>query len=145
MKKSLLLFVLFFSLVSLFAQGKNYSVDMYALSNYSREYYAVEKLDLQTPDGNEFCVMALQKNGSIDKYRRSKIPVLILKKKDGNRANVITARMESIEIEPNTVGEGLQSIKPYESGFFIQQTLHEAVLRLGIPKAVDDVFRRILW
>ena len=27
----------------------------------------------------------------------------------------------------------------------IQRTLHEAVLRLGIPKAVDDVFRRILW
>ena len=137
MKKSLLLFVTFFLLVSLVAQSKNYTVDMYALSNYSREYYAVEKLDFQTPDGNEFCVMALQKNGGTDKYRRSKIPVLILKKKDGNRANVITARMESIEMEPNTVGEGLQSIKPYESGFFIQQILHEAVLRLGIPKAIN--------
>ena len=122
MKKSLLLFVTFFLLVSLVAQSKNYTVDMYALSNYSREYYAVEKLDFQTSDGNEFCVIALQKNGSTEKYRRSKIPVLILKKKDGNRANVITARMESIEIEPNTVGEGLQSIKPYKSGFSIQQS-----------------------
>jgi len=108
--------------VSFVAQSKNYTVDMYALSNYSREYYAVEKLDFQTSDGNEFCVIALQKNGSTEKYRRSKIPVLILKKKDGNRANVITARMESIEIEPNTVGEGLQSIKPYKSGFSIQQS-----------------------
>ena len=63
MKKSLLSFVTFFSLVSLFAQSQNYTVDMYALSNYSNEYYTVEKLDLQTPDGNEFCIMALQKNG----------------------------------------------------------------------------------
>ena len=144
MKKSLLLFVLFFSLVSLFAQGKNYTVDMYALSNYSREYYAVEKLDLKTPDGNESCVMALQKNGSTDKYRRSKIPVLILKKKDGNRANVITARMESIEIELNTVGEGLQSIKPYESGFFIQRSFgdsHSIVLsRLYFNYAGEERF-----
>ena len=149
MKKSLLLFVTFFLLVSLFAQGKNYTVDMYALSNYSREYYAVEKLDLQTPDGNEFCVMALQKNGSTDKYRRSKIPVLILKKKDGNRANVITARMESIEIEPNTVGEGLQSIKPYESGFFIQQSFgdsHSIVLsRLYFDYAGKDRFRLVRY
>ena len=61
MKKSLLFFVTFFSLVSLFAQSQNYTVDMYALSNYSNEYYTVEKLDLQTPDGNEFCIMALQK------------------------------------------------------------------------------------
>ena len=149
MKKSLLLFVLFFSLVSLFAQGKNYTVDMYALSNYSREYYAVEKLDLKTPDGNESCVMALQKNGSTDKYRRSKIPVLILKKKDGNRANVITARMESIEIELNTVGEGLQSIKPYESGFFIQQSFgdsHSIVLsRLYFNYAGKERFRLVRY
>ena len=149
MKKSLLLFVTFFSLVSLAAQGKNYTVDMYALSNYSREYYAVEKLDFQTPDGNEFCVMALQKNGGTDKYRRSKIPVLILKKKDGNRANVITARMESIEMEPNTVGEGLQSIKPYESGFFIQQSFgdsHSIVLsRLYFDYAGKDRFRLVRY
>ena len=122
MKKSLLLFVLFFSLVALFAQGKNYTVDMYALSNYSREYYAVEKLDFQTSDGNEFCVMALQKNGVPDYPPHSKIPVLLLKKQDRNKKNVIIAKMESVEIEPNTVGEGLQSIKPYESGFSIQQS-----------------------
>jgi len=149
MKKSLLLFVTFFLLVSLVAQSKNYTVDMYALSNYSREYYAVEKLDFQTPDGNEFCVMALQKNGGTDKYRRSKIPVLILKKKDGNRANVITARMESIEIEPNTVGEGLQSITPYESGFFIQQSFgdsHAIVLsRLYFDYAGKDRFRLVRY
>ena len=36
---------------------------------------------------------------------------------------------------------GEQHIEPS----VIQRTLHEAVLRLGIPKAVDDVFRRILW
>ena len=122
MKKSLLLFVTFFLLVSLVAQSKNYTVDMYGFSSYSREYYAVEKLDFQTSDGNEFRVIALQKNGSTDKYRRSKIPVLILKKKDGNRANVITARMESIEIETYTIDEGLQSITPYKSGFSIQQS-----------------------
>ena len=149
MKKSLLLFVLFFSLVSLFAQGKKYTVDMYDFSSYSREYYAVEKLDFQTSDRNEFRVIALQKNGSTDKYRRSKIPVLILKKKDGNRANVITARMESIEMEPNTVGEGLQSIKPYESGFFIQQSFgdsHSIVLsRLYFDYAGKDRFRLVRY
>ncbi len=122
MKKSLLFFVTFFSLVSLFAQSQNYTVDMYALSNYSNEYYTVEKLDLQTPDGNEFCIMALQKNGLSDRPPRSKIPVLILKKYDENRMNVIVAKMESIEIEPNSVGEGLQFINPYKNGFSIQQS-----------------------
>ena len=122
MKKSLLLFVLFFSLVSLVAQGKKYTVDMYGFSSYSREYYVLEKLDFQTSDGNEFRVIALQKNGIPDYPPYSKIPVLLLKKDNGNKKNVIIAKMESVEIEPYTIGEGLQSIKPYKSGFSIQQS-----------------------
>lgn len=117
-----LFLVTFISLVPLVAQSKNTSVDMYALSEYSREYYAVKKFDFQTPDGNEFCVMALQKNGVPNYPPYSKIPVLLLKKQDGNKKNVIIAKMESAEIEPYTVGEGFQSITSYESGFFIQQS-----------------------
>ena len=57
--------------------------------------------------------------------------------------------MESIEIEPNTVGEGLQSIKPYESGFFIQQSFgdsHSIVLsRLYFDYAGKDRFRLVRY
>ena len=95
---------------------------MYGLSSYSREYYAVEKLDFQTSDGNEFCVIALQKNGIPDYSPYSKIPVLPLKKNNGNKKNVIIAKMESVEIELYGIGEGLQSITPYKSGFSIQQS-----------------------
>ena len=95
---------------------------MYALSSYSHEYYAVEKLDIQTSDENEFCVMALQKNGIPDYPPYSKIPVLLLKKHDGNKKNVIIAELKSFEIKPHTIGEGLQSITPYKSGFSIQQS-----------------------
>lgn len=122
MKKNILFITIYFSLLSLFAQSKNYTVDMYALSNYSRDYHVVEKLDFQTADGNEFRVVALQKNEISDSFPRSKLPILILKKQDGNKTNVIVAKMESIEVVPYTVSEGLQFIESYKNGFSIQQS-----------------------